>query len=170
MEFLSHSFTSPTQKQRYFESIAKAFPETQQECPWFPDRPKLFLSALVRGHSKLFSFCCWNEEHLPAFLDLMRTFLELPSFDNKELVDAFHEEFVMIVVHVWMVDCALDKLEEGNYYPGQTKGIRKKMHKLLENASKVVVQGDSLWLGEHADWWIPKQMEYPIKRGIKNER
>lgn len=63
----------------------------------------------------------------------------------------------MIVTHVWMIDCILDKLEEENLYPSLTKDIRKKMHKLLENAIKVVVQGDSLWLGEHADWWVPKQ-------------
>jgi len=143
--------------QKYFESIAKAFPETKEDCPWFPDRPKLFLKAMVRSNSRLISFCWWNEEHLPSFLNLMKTFLELNILHQKELVDTFHADFVMIVVHVWMVDCVLDKLEEGKYYPSLSKSIRKKMHKLLNDAIKVVVQGDYLWLGEHADWWVPKQ-------------
>jgi len=140
-----------------YETIAKAFPETKKKYPWFPDRPKLFLSAMGSGNSHLLSFCLWNDEHLPTYLDFMKSFLEFSTIPKEELLEGFHAHFVMIVTHVWMIDCILDKLEEENLYPSLTKDIRKKMHKLLENAIKVVVQGDSLWLGEHADWWVPKQ-------------
>jgi len=150
-----------------YETIAKAFPDTKKDYPWFPDRPKLFLSAMGSGNSYLLSFCLWNDEHLPTFLDFMKSFLGLSSLAKKELLEIFHANFVMIVVHVWMIDCILDKIEEENLYPNVTKAIRKKMHKLLEDAIRIEVQGDSLWLGEHADWWVPKQRVSRQKRKEK---
>jgi len=156
MKILSHRISSQEQYQICYESIAKAFPEIKKDYPWFPDRPKLYLSALGGENSQLFSFCCWIEQRIPPFLRIMKLFLQFNKLGDEENLKIFHDNFTMIVVNVWIIDCIIGKLEEGNLYPSIRIGFRNKMHKLLNDAIKVVVQGDTLWLGEHADWWVPK--------------
>jgi len=168
MKKLSRSITSQEQYQMCYESIAKAFPETIKGYPWFPDRPRLYLSALGGKNSQLFSFCCWIEQSIPPFLRIMKLFLKFNKLGDEENLKIFHDNFTMIVVHVWIVDCIIDKLKEENLYPSDRIGIRNKMHKLLNDAIKVVVQGDSLWLGDHADWWVP--VEYTKRREVQQSR
>lgn len=145
-----------------YESIAIAFPETKKKYPWFPDNPKLFLSALGVGNAHLLSFSFWIEKHMPVLLGPMKLFSELSTITKEELFDVVHSNFAMIVVHVWIIDYIFDKLKEENLYPSVRIGLRNKMHKLLNDAIEVVVQADSKWLGEHADWWVPS--EYAKRR------
>jgi len=150
-----------------YETIATAFPETRKKYPWFPDRPKLFLSVYGDDIDFLLGFSCWAEGQLSKLLEFMKTYIDLNMIEDKEKIEKFHSIFSMIVVHVWMVENMINKLEAENYYPGLTPSIRREMKKILKNAIRLVVEGDSFWLGEHADWWVPKQRASRHKRKEK---
>ena len=151
-----------------YVTIAKAFPDTKKHCPEFPDRTKTLELERIGGNMNLMSFCYWNEIHLPELLGVMKLYIKNNFVADKEKIEAFHSTFALIVVHVWMTDKFLDKLEKENYFPGIIKGLRRNMEKILRSAIELEIQGDKVWLGEHADWWVP--VEFTKRREIQQQR
>ena len=147
-----------------FESIAKAFPDTKKPIPWFPDRSIPLFIETIYDDAGLISFCNDMYYYISKNVEILRSNIETNIVSLKKGIKVFHGTFSTTVVMIWMIDKILDGLEERNSPTKFVKDLRKNLKERLDEAIKFVVQGDYLWLGEHADWWVPKQRASHHKR------